>query len=455
MRKTIQLTKRLALVIAILFFLTPSLNLVCSSTARNTRPIIFESSQTMNTTIYVDDDNTQGPWDGSLQHPYQRIQDGVNHATYGNTVYVFSGTYHEHVRITITIFLIGEDKQTTIIDADHDSYCIDLEAGNVHVSGFTLQNSGMHPSERDGGVSIYNYFTSSHRNVIHDNIIIDNYYGVVVYFSNENVIENNTIIRNKFIGIQLEPYSYNNTILNNSILENGWTGIELEEYIYNTRIHGNIIMHNDYGIQLFSSENTTISNNNISSNNRTGIFLVMGNSKIKISYNNISKNGDTGIKIEANDNHENTIVSNDLQNNTMNGIIASSPKDVYSRNRIIGSQNGIVVSGRSCSIRDNYIGSTMLGLSIELASPCTVERNTFLGNQNDATFTYCLRDRFLIPLFFAPQLTRWQGNFWEQPLSAKKTIDGVMILSLIFGHGIPWKNFDFSPASTTQWRSGV
>ena len=29
-------------------------------------------------TIYVDDDNTAGPWDGTLEHPYQHIQDGVN-----------------------------------------------------------------------------------------------------------------------------------------------------------------------------------------------------------------------------------------------------------------------------------------------------------------------------------------------------------------------------------------
>ncbi|HIG99638.1 MAG TPA: hypothetical protein HA258_03550, partial [Thermoplasmata archaeon] len=30
-------------------------------------------------TIYVDDSNTDGPWDGSIEHPYQFIQDGVDH----------------------------------------------------------------------------------------------------------------------------------------------------------------------------------------------------------------------------------------------------------------------------------------------------------------------------------------------------------------------------------------
>ena len=67
-------------------------------------------------TIYVDDDNTAGPWDGTQEHPYQHIQDGVDAASEGDIVYVFSGTYFENLRIEIPVILIGEDKFTTIID---------------------------------------------------------------------------------------------------------------------------------------------------------------------------------------------------------------------------------------------------------------------------------------------------------------------------------------------------
>ena len=28
--------------------------------------------------IYVDDDNTTGPWDGTEDHPFQFIQDGID-----------------------------------------------------------------------------------------------------------------------------------------------------------------------------------------------------------------------------------------------------------------------------------------------------------------------------------------------------------------------------------------
>lgn len=33
-----------------------------------------------NTTIYVDIDNTEGPWDGSITNPFQYIQDGIDAA---------------------------------------------------------------------------------------------------------------------------------------------------------------------------------------------------------------------------------------------------------------------------------------------------------------------------------------------------------------------------------------
>jgi len=48
-------------------------------------PLVSSGTFSFNMTIYVDDDNKDGPWDGSMEHPYQHIQDAVDNAPLGST----------------------------------------------------------------------------------------------------------------------------------------------------------------------------------------------------------------------------------------------------------------------------------------------------------------------------------------------------------------------------------
>src|SRR4030042_7035615 len=61
-------------------------------------------------TWIVDDD---GPAD------FSTIQEAINAADDGDTVFVRNGTYYEHIVINKTISLIGENPEDTIIDAEH------------------------------------------------------------------------------------------------------------------------------------------------------------------------------------------------------------------------------------------------------------------------------------------------------------------------------------------------
>ena len=87
-----------------LFILLMTASIVTSATNTikediSTEYKTFHITSSYGDTIYVDDDNTAGPWDGTIEHPYQFIQDGVDNAQNDDTVFVFNGTYFENVMI--------------------------------------------------------------------------------------------------------------------------------------------------------------------------------------------------------------------------------------------------------------------------------------------------------------------------------------------------------------------
>jgi len=153
-----------------------------------------EMRHTMNvdgSTIYVDDDNTAGPWDGTLEHPYQFIMDGITYATAGDIVYVFSGIYHEHVDVFVSITLVGENKDTTIIDTEGSGTVVRITAEGVTLSGFTITRGGSYPN--DAGVMIHTQY-----NIITENNIQQNsYFGIYVLGGN-NTIYHNNILENTY-----------------------------------------------------------------------------------------------------------------------------------------------------------------------------------------------------------------------------------------------------------------
>jgi len=94
-------------------------------------PLSMPNVSAAGTTIYVG----SGPGNDSAT-----IQGGVDLAMAGDTVFVYAGTYEELVEINPSwksITLIGEDKETTIIDGNHTGTVITISASWVNVTGFT------------------------------------------------------------------------------------------------------------------------------------------------------------------------------------------------------------------------------------------------------------------------------------------------------------------------------
>ena len=71
---------------------------------------------------------------------YSTIQLAINSALPGDTVYVRSGTYEEHITINKELILAGEDRETTVIDCNDTGKVIDVIASNVTISGLKITN---------------------------------------------------------------------------------------------------------------------------------------------------------------------------------------------------------------------------------------------------------------------------------------------------------------------------
>lgn len=124
---------------------------------------------------------------GTGQGNYSSISSAINAATYGDTIFVFAGTYYENVFMKSNINLVGEDANRTIIDAKRGKRSI-LCASNNNINGFTLRNFSVAgiTAEKINNVIMRNLI------VIVDCPVVSNTDGITVLASKVDII--NTVV---------------------------------------------------------------------------------------------------------------------------------------------------------------------------------------------------------------------------------------------------------------------
>jgi len=138
------------------------------------------SGNASSNTIYVDDGGGAN---------YTSIQDAITHAADGDIVYVYEGTYHENVVVNKKITLQGENKKA-IIDAGYGGDAISVMENGVYISGFTAINGG----NGSYGIKLYGVENCTVKNCN----LSDNYAGVGIFWSNNNLIGRNVFSGNTY-----------------------------------------------------------------------------------------------------------------------------------------------------------------------------------------------------------------------------------------------------------------
>jgi parallel beta-helix repeat protein len=186
---------------------------------------------------------------GAGPNNYSKIQDAVDNASNGDRIYVYQGTYYEHVIITKKVTLIGESRDQTTIDGSGNGNVIKIQTDGVTLSQFSLQH---------GGIGVYVVY-SSNVNIL-QNTILNNWEGIGLLVSSQCLISGNAIAHNGFEGINPVQTTFT-TISDNSIIDH-LQGIYLVEST-NNMIFDNALSSNSRGIEIEESSN----NNDIFHNN--------------------------------------------------------------------------------------------------------------------------------------------------------------------------------------------
>jgi parallel beta-helix repeat protein len=275
---------------------------------------------------------------------YPTIQNAINAAAEKDIIFIESGIYNECLTINKTIWLSGQDRETTIIagKGKPGELIISLSADNVCLNSFTILNSfraveivSNNIIVRDINLTdcLYGIDTGDYcsNNTIADcslSLGISYGYGISIGGSGNSVINNNISgkINRETLGITewgqeniisqnrvsnctkgitlggtrslatnndvsscdtgMRIFSTDGKILNNLVTYNNW-GIWLNDD--NNLISGNAIMHNTRGIFFSECENNTICSNNINKNEQ-GIYLDISVNQSSIYHNNFIDN---------------------------------------------------------------------------------------------------------------------------------------------------------------------
>ncbi|MDI6916427.1 MAG: NosD domain-containing protein, partial [Thermoplasmatales archaeon] len=271
-----------------------------------------EDGQTVNGTVTITgtayDSDTGRVHNLDKDTWYQTIQVAINDADAGNTIFVYSGTYYENVVVNKTLTLIGEDKNTVIIDGSGCGPVVHITANHVTMREFTIRNGGS-----ESGI----YLSLASFSKIENSVItLNGRAGIGFYKASHGLIANCTVIENDY-GIAFWT-ALDNNITNCDIIHNLYMAITFST-ANGVGSSGNYVTmcnvsDNQYGVSFAFSSNNWITNCVLQNNSRDGISLGSSSTNNSITNNRIANNSWYGIWLYTASNDNKIYLNNFISN---------------------------------------------------------------------------------------------------------------------------------------------
>lgn len=289
---------------------------------------------------------------GTGQSNYSSIQAALNDACENDTIFIYPGTYSEHLRISKSLVLCGKSMQNTIIDASFLGTGISIDASTVVIDTLQFRNAGGKITDSlihilTGDVAINNciFYNARHgilaatgaqmiitqcsfyhtamgiRSLSDQNMVVTycdfvkNGIGVLCTESNGITIHN---IRGELNGVTIMTEKCNNVYIANCLLRNGnenQVNLYLETST-NIVVDNCTIYHSGRGIRFSDCHNATIK--------KTHLY----DSKIGIETSDLSSLRVTDSRIHHNDvgiylytAEKAVITNNDIHDNSVANLV--------------------------------------------------------------------------------------------------------------------------------------
>jgi parallel beta-helix repeat protein len=345
---------------------------------------------------------------------YPTIQEAINAAVSGDTVFVENGTYFEHIVVNKTISLVGENKTNTIIDGNGTGIVVKVTAINVKICGFTIKKGEVRVCYITGKPNVnanitgntitsgrvYVEFSSSNNTIARNrffnagieidgskNIIIGNiisncsqFPGAIYLYRGQNYVGDNQIFWNPLGGITIYSVSGSNVLRNNTMFDNGRNfgfysrvSVNFQELIQDidtsNTVNGkpiyylvneqNMVVPEDAGyVAVVNSTNITVKGLNIT-NNWQGVVCAYSSGCV---IQNVSTNTFDVVKCSnlLVENCSGGLTFRKTNSSTITNSYTSSYLEFSNNNRITNNYGGAGLTASNSNVIDNNYGGTTI-----------------------------------------------------------------------------------------------
>ncbi len=266
------------------------------------------------------------------------IHEAVENATSGYLIYVYNGTYSEHVVVDKSLVIKGEAYGNTFVDGGGDGVVFEVRAHSVNISRLTIRNAvyGIYLDHVNNTrithskITGYDYGIYANRTqgaFIAWNTITIGKFGIVTDHVKNDAVRWNTISYNTEYGAKDFDSSLKNCFNWNHFHHNKVAYFyDPDEPLDPLIFDGNLIEDNDVGVKVSDASSLILTNNTIL---RNAVGIELTRSSPYIAYNII-------------------------RDNTVGIMYTDSSSQVY-RNRVQRNGIGIEGSGTSPTFESNEI----------------------------------------------------------------------------------------------------